>query len=148
MYSFGHKREIATLEETDEYLELSIELDKGFDSLKYLQKYKDSISLAGIKNDRAILRIHNLGYKENLTEDLIDLTKIKCEIDIQKFGNIVSIHVWFSETPYKKCIKMLTSCNLSFNRRKTKWWGDTDIETADKIISELSKFKYLSICNE
>ena len=145
MYSFGHKHEVATLVETDEYLELSLKLDKGFESLKYLSKYKDSISLAGIKDDMAIIRIHNVNHKENLTQDLIEFTNIKCEIDIQRTGNEVVVHLWFSETPYKKCIKFLENEGLNHNKRRTKWWGSLSTDEIGKLIHGVSQFKYLNI---
>lgn len=145
MYSFGHNREIATLDETDNYLEVAIDLDKGPESLKYFAKYRHHISLASVNKNRAVIRIHDLKFKDELAEDLADLAKIKCKIDIVSCSYDTFLHIEFSETPYKKCVKLLERQGLSYNKSRTKWWGTTDNQKIKFILSGLDKFKYLKI---
>lgn len=145
MYSFGHNKEIATLDETDNYIEVAIDLDKGPEALKYFAKYRKKISLASVNNDRAVIRIHDIKAKDALAEDLADLAKIKCEIKTVTCDYDVFLHLEFSETPYKKCIKYLERSGLKYNKCRTKWWGTLEKTKTKEIIGMMYKFKYLKI---
>lgn len=159
IYSFGHTRTVATLFDRKDYIELEIDNDYGNEALKYLEKYKDSLSISSYNLDTATLKIDDTSVKEDLILDLTDMTSIKCWVTIGDNGNV---HIEFSQTPYKKCVNALRSRGLCSNKRRTKWFifggaGQTGFGEAARagekidvqdLIDTLKRFKYLKVIIE
>lgn len=145
MYHFGCDNDVATLRETDNYIELSVRHEIGNDLLNELEKYKDKLELISVNNEWAVIRIYDTEIKEALAYGINDILKIRCDVSKYQYG----LHIKFSSVPYKKCIKYLESAGLSHNRRRTKWWNQnlTEIQKCD-IINKLMEFPYLKVLEE
>lgn len=141
-YSFGHGKEVATLDIEDENLVVNIEHKYGNDYLNYLVNYKEFIGVRSISDKGATLIINNKDILDDVLADLVDVTKIKGYVTI----NSSKLHIKFSEKPYKKVVNFLKNSGYNSNKKQTKFWkDDVTYKERCKTLSKLSGFKYLRV---
>lgn len=141
-YSFGHGKEVATLDIEDNDLVVSIEHKYGNDYLNYLTNYKEFVGVRSITDKGATLTIHNLDILDDVVADLVDVTKIKSFVTVGSN----KVHIKFSERPYKKVVNHLRNSGYSSNKKQTKFWRDNvTYRERCEALTKLNSFKYLRV---
>lgn len=142
MYQFGCEKNLATLEETENYIEITVKHEIGNDILEELEKYKDKLQLVKVTRDMAVIRIYDTKIKEALAFGINNVLKVRCYISEYKDG----LHIKFSSVPYRKCSNYLERAGLNRNRKRTKWWKENLTENEKySIINKMMEFPYLKV---
>lgn len=149
-YSFGHNKDVATMEVENEYIEVVAGINYGDIIIPFLGKYKRDLRLVGFKDDNVIIRIYDTSAKDNLMGDFIEAVKIPCKVKISLFiDGEYGVKIKFKDTPYKKCLNKLKRLGLEHNKKKNKWWITVDNnEFIESLIETLNEFKYLRVTVE